>query len=200
MVVEAERLPFERLARLAERLAAGVPAGQALELVARAAVETLPLELAIVRVLDERDGMLVARAVAPADSALAAEVSGSRVDASLEPAADRLLVPARAGARLVGALELIGPFEAPQLAIAELLAAQLALVLAHAPGVAANGGLAALRRTGEALAAGAEPERTARQALREAILATGASHGAIWRAAGEELEPLASEGPWPEGA
>src|SRR5437763_1249430 len=108
MVVEAQRLPFDSLARLAERLAAGVPLGEALELVARVAVDALPVELAVVRVLDEADGTLVARAVAPPDSPLAGEVTGSRVEPGTDPGADRLLVPARVAERIVGGLELVG--------------------------------------------------------------------------------------------
>src|SRR5437763_13399910 len=100
MVVEAQRLPFESLARLAERLAAGAPLGEVLELVAQAAVDVTAAEVAVVRVLDEREGALVARAVAPAGSPHAAEVSGSRVDAGYLATSDRVLVPARAGERL----------------------------------------------------------------------------------------------------
>jgi len=194
MVVEAQRLPFESLARLAERLAAGAPVGEALELAAQAAVEALRVELAVVRVVDGADGALVARAVAPADSPLSAEVTGSRLEIGADPGPDRLLVPARAGGRVVGALELVGDLDAQGLVLAELVASHLALALSRLPGGPAEDRLPSLRRAGEALAAGAEPERTARQALREAALATRAQRGAIWRALGEGLEPLAWEG------
>src|SRR5579872_5775219 len=115
MVVEAQRLPFEPLVHVAERLAAGISPAEAIELLAEAAAEVTAAELAVVRVLDERDGMLVARAVAPPDSALAAEVSGSRVAPGQEEGAQRLLVPARAAGEIVGAIELIrvdGDFDA----------------------------------------------------------------------------------------
>jgi len=197
MVVEAQRLPFESLARLGERLAAGASAAEALELVAQVAVEELGVELAVVRVLDEREGMLVARAVAPRDAPLAAEVSGSRIAVGTEPGSNRRLVPARAGDELLGAIELVGELDAASSVLAELLAAQLALALRVAPQGAAPP-LPALRRTGEALAAGADPDRTARQALRDAARATGARHGVIWRAEGEGVEPLAWEGDWDE--
>src|SRR5439155_18552937 len=111
MVVEAQRLPFESLARLAERLAADAPLGELLELIACAAVDATGAELAVVRVLDEGQGVLVARSNAPAHSPLAAEVSGSRVDPDYDPPPDRVLVPARAGERLLGALELVGELD-----------------------------------------------------------------------------------------
>ena len=97
MVVEAKRLPFESLARVAERLARGISLAEALELLAAAAEEVTGADLAVVRVLDDEEDMLVARAVAPAGSVLAAEVSGSRVEPDYEVASQRLLVPARVG-------------------------------------------------------------------------------------------------------
>jgi serine phosphatase RsbU (regulator of sigma subunit) len=200
MVVEAERLPFESLARLAERLAAGAPIAEALDRIAQAAVELTAAELAIVRVLDESEGALVARAVAPADSPLAAEVSGSRVAADYEPGPERVFVPARTGERLLGAIELVGELDGTAQTLAELVAAHLVIALRQRPGEAPESLLVSLRRTGEALAAGAEPERAARQALREAAAATGAQQAAIWRSTiGDGLEPLASDGAWAAG-
>jgi serine phosphatase RsbU (regulator of sigma subunit) len=198
MVVEAQRLPFESLARLAERLAAAAPLAEALELIAQAAVEVTGAELAVVRVLDEREGALVARSVAPAHSPLAAEVAGSRIDPDGELPPERVLVPAHAGERLVGALELVGELDAAGQTLAELVAAHLALALRQEPG--GEGRLVSLRRTGEALAAGAEPERAARQALREAALATGAQQGVLWQLVDDALEPRAWEGGWEEGS
>jgi serine phosphatase RsbU (regulator of sigma subunit) len=200
MVVEAQRLPFESLARLAERLAAAAPLGELLELVAQAAVDATGAELAVVRVLDEHERVLVARSVAPTHSPLAAEVSGSRVDIDYEPPPDRVLVPARAGERLLGALELVGELDSSAQTLAELVAAHLAFALRQAPGVPSEGRLVSLRRTGEALAAGAEPDRAARQALREAALATGAQQGVVWQLVDDALEPLAWEGRWEEGS
>src|SRR5262245_64593695 len=112
MVVEAERLPFESLARLAERLAAGAPLAEALDRIANAAVDVTAAEIAVVRVLDEGEDALVARAVAPADSPEAAELSGSRVPADYRPGPDRVFVPARVGDRLVGAVEPVGELDA----------------------------------------------------------------------------------------
>jgi serine phosphatase RsbU (regulator of sigma subunit) len=197
MVVEAQRLPFESLARLAERLAAGAPLAEALDRIAHAAVDLTAAELAVVRVLDEGEGALVARAVAPTDSPHAAELSGSRVPADYEPGSERIFVRARVGDRVLGAIELVGVLDGAVQTLAELVAAHLAFALRQRPGEAPESLLASLRRTGEALAAGAEPERAARQALREAAAATGAQQAAIWRAvAGEELEAFASDGVW----
>src|SRR5205085_1772287 len=111
----------------------------------------LAVELAVVRIVDA-DGALVARAVAPPGSPLAAEVTGSRLEPGADPGPDRLLLPARAGGRTVGALELVGELDAQDIVLAELLASHLALALHHLPG---GSGLPALRRAGEALAAGA---------------------------------------------
>jgi serine phosphatase RsbU (regulator of sigma subunit) len=196
MVVEAQRLPFESLVRLAERLAAGAPLAEALDRIAQVAVELTGAELAVVRVLDEGEGALVARAVAPADSPLAAEVSGSRVSADYEPGAERVFARTRIGERLIGAIELVGELDDMSQTLAELVAAHLGFALRERPGEAPQSLLVSLRRTGEALAAGAEPERAARQALREGAAATGAQQAVIWRSNGDGLEPLASDGAW----
>ena len=86
MVVVAKRLPFESLVRTAEQLSAGVDLPTVLELLAAAAAEATGAEIAIVRVLDEASGLLVARAVAPGGSAQAAELSGSARRARVDPA------------------------------------------------------------------------------------------------------------------
>src|SRR5207237_6274926 len=51
-----------------------------------------------------------------------------------------------------------------------------------------------LRRIGEALAAGSDLERAARQAAREAADATGARRAAVWRSSGEGLDLVARVG------
>jgi GAF domain-containing protein len=203
MVVEAKRLPFESLARVAERLAGGISLAEALELLAAAAEEVTGADLAVVRVLDGEEDTLVARAVAPAGSLLAAEASGSRVEPDYEVASQRLLVPARVGGVVVGAIELIrveGEFDQSAFALAGLIAAQLALAVTLLPGsrvgAAGDGRLAALGRAGEALAAGADLERASRQAVREAKEATGAQQAAIWQSAGNKLELVAWDGVW----
>src|SRR5260370_26519144 len=77
MVVEAQRLPVETLARAAAEVAASSDLRAALGAIARAAAEATRADLAVLRVLDA-DGQLVARAMAPEGSALGAEVAGTR--------------------------------------------------------------------------------------------------------------------------
>src|ERR1700712_3437270 len=79
MVVEAQRLPVETLARAAAEVAASGDLRSALAAIARAAAEATNADLAVLRVLDP-DGQLVARAIAPEASALGAEMAGTRVD------------------------------------------------------------------------------------------------------------------------
>src|ERR1700758_1124323 len=85
MVVQAERLPIEALADAAAQVAAAGDLRSALGALAAAAAEATGAELVVIRVLDE-NAALWARAVAPEASALAAEVTGTRV--SCEPIAD----------------------------------------------------------------------------------------------------------------
>src|SRR4051794_12738698 len=77
MVVEAQRLPVEALAEAAEQVAASGDLRAALAAVAGAAAEATRAELVVLRVVDD-NGDLVARAVAPEGSAVAAEVAGTR--------------------------------------------------------------------------------------------------------------------------
>src|SRR5829696_6421346 len=190
MAVEAERLPVESLARVAQLLASGLELRPALDHIADAVAEATGADVAVVRVLDHT-GMLVARAVAPADSAFAAELAGSRVppeelaDGQVPPStlkvAERsgasgiLVVPARVRDRVVAAVELLRadePFDSAERALAELAAAQLALVVGRL-GVSA------------ASAAGADTRRAAQQAVRLASDATGATGAALWRTSAE---------------
>src|SRR5580765_4162010 len=113
MVVEARRLRYESLARAAERLAQGLDRRASLELIAGAAVTATGADAAVVRLLDAATGELVGRAVAPASSPLAGELAGSRVtpealeiEEAVEAGGRVLVMPARVGGRLVGALEL----------------------------------------------------------------------------------------------
>jgi serine phosphatase RsbU (regulator of sigma subunit) len=201
--VDAERLPYQSLTRVAERLAAGAELRHVLEELAAATVEATRADLAVVRVRDEPTGMLVARAVAPARSPLAAEVSGSRVDPDelgTELDGGMIVRPALVGTRIVGSIEAIrtaADFDEDALLLVELAAAQLALACrlqvegGHAGSLGAR--LELLERDGESLAAGAELERSAAQAARSAARATRAVAAAIWRA-GDELELIALDG------
>jgi serine phosphatase RsbU (regulator of sigma subunit) len=201
--VDAERLPYQSLTRVAERLASGAELRHVLEELAAATVEATRADLAVVRVRDEPSGMLVARAVAPARSPLAAEVSGSRVDPDelgAELDGGTIVSPAFVGTRIVGSIEAIrtaADFDEDAQLLVELAASQLALACrlqldgGHAGSLGAR--LEVLERDGESLAAGAELERSAAQAARSAARATRAVAAAIWRA-GDELELIALDG------
>src|SRR5690349_20853444 len=152
MAVEAQRQPFEALAKAAEQVAASTDLRPALDAVAHVAAEALGAQLVVLRVLDTA-GDLVARAVAPGASGLAAEVAGTRAEceplaagepsAAVRRAAERVradgivVVVAAAGGRIVGAVEAVrqDPFDDADTSAAELVAAQLALaVRTLAPG------------------------------------------------------------------
>jgi serine phosphatase RsbU (regulator of sigma subunit) len=210
MVVETKQMPFEILVRTAERLAAGVDLREALDLLAAASVEAIGADVAVVRVLDETTGLLVARAVAPLDSPVAAELSGSSVVPG-EDRPDSLVVPAFVDETVAGEIEVIrsvGDFDPSARALAELAAAQLGIALRTLarpdvlrPVIASRDArFATLERDGHALAAGAEPDRAAAHALRVAAEATGARAVVIWRTAGARLELVARQGDWSRGS
>jgi serine phosphatase RsbU (regulator of sigma subunit)/uncharacterized protein YigA (DUF484 family) len=216
MIVEAKRLPIEALAEAAARVAASGDLRDALTAIADAAAEATRADLAVLRVLDD-EGQLAARAVAPAGSALGAEVAGSRGEPEAAAAgelseatrraveraafADSVVIPALAGGRVVGSVELIriaDEFGEVERVAAGLVAAQLALaVRTLAPEVASA---TPARRAqwlglaGEALAAGGDVRRAAQQAVRIAVEATGARGGALWRVGGERPELVFSLG------
>jgi serine phosphatase RsbU (regulator of sigma subunit) len=211
MVVEAQRVPYEALARVAERLAADVELRDALELLAAAAAEATGADLAVVRCRDAATGLLIARAVAPPESPLAAELSGSRLEPgrlSQElPGASWIGAPALVADTVVGSVEVIrtgAELGEGARALIELAAAQLALALRLSPdgdtGSAGAGRLARLEREGEALAAGAELDRAAQQAARLAAEATQARGAAIWRSGGERVDLVTLDGDWSEAA
>ena len=194
MVVEAQRLPVERLAEAAAQVAETGDLRVALEAVAAAVAEATRADLAVLRVLDE-EGRLATRAVAPAGSSLGAEVAGTRGLAEAvvageptEPtrrvadkarAAGLIALPARAGGHVVGSVELIRvgeEFGDDDRAVAGLAAGQLALaVRTLAPSVAGSRIRdQRLELAGEALAAGGDARRVAQQAVRIAVETTGA--------------------------
>ena len=217
MVVEAQRLPVETLARAAAEVAGSGDLRSALGVIARAAAEATRADLAVLRVLDT-DGQLVARAIAPEGSALGAELTGTRtacepvaageLPESTRHAAKRaralgaLIVPARAAAgRIVGSVELLRvaeEFDACDRLVADLVAAQVALAVRMlAPDTGSAGTRAKwLELAGDALAAGGDAHRAALQTVRVAVETTGAQGGALWRVAGDPAhELIASLGP-----
>jgi serine phosphatase RsbU (regulator of sigma subunit) len=206
MVVEAGRLPVELLADAAAEVAATADLRAALIAIAGVAARATGADLAVLRVLDAH-GDLAARAAAPEGSALGAEVAGTRT--SVEPiavgvvsdavrrAAERvhaagvIAVPARAGGRVVGSVELVRiatPFTDDERAVGDLLAAQLALAvrtLSPERGTAgATRRVKWLELAGEALAAGGNVRRSSQQAVRIAMETSGARAGALWHLAG----------------
>ena len=205
MAVGAQRPPIEALAAAARQVASGTELRPALAAIAAGVAEALGADLVAVRVVGD-DGELVARSVAPEGSTLAAEVAGTHADAGLLAeglasaavvrAAERagaavLAVPAFAGDRLVGAVEIVRhePFAEDEVSLAALAAAQVGLaVRTLAPGAHA---LAPFRRlawldlAGEALAVGWDAHRTAEQALRVAAAGTGARGGVLWHVPAE---------------
>jgi serine phosphatase RsbU (regulator of sigma subunit) len=216
MVVEAQRLPVETLARAAAEVAASGDLRSALGAIARAAAEATRADLAVLRVLDA-DGQLVARAIAPESSALGAEVAGTRADCEAvaagaipEPtrraaerarAAGLLVVLARAAGRIVGSVELVRigeDFDDDDRALAHLLGAQLALAVRTLAPEAGSATTRAkwLELAGDALAAGNDAHRAAQQTVRVAVETTGARGGALWHVGPEGThELIASLGP-----
>ncbi len=210
MVLEAQRLPVETLARAAAEVAASGDLRSALGAIARAAAEATRADLAVLRVLDA-DGQLVARAMAPEGSALGAEVAGTRADSEAvvagevpEPtrraaerarAAGLLVVLARAAGRVVGSVELVRigeEFDDDDRAVAHLLGAQVALAVRT---LAPDTGSATTRAkwlelAGDALAAGGDAHRAAQQTVRVAVETTGARGGALWHVGVEGTEEL----------
>jgi serine phosphatase RsbU (regulator of sigma subunit) len=214
MVVEAQRLPVERLAEAAAQVAETGDLRVALDAVASAVADATGADLAVLRVLDD-EGRLATRAVAPPGSSLGAEVAGTRgfcapvvAGEPTEPtrrAADRaraaglIALPARAGGHVVGSVELIRvseEFGDGDRALAELAAGQLALaVRTLAPEVAGPRVRARrLELAGEALAAGGDARRAGQQAVRIALETTGARAGALWRVREDRPELIASLG------
>jgi hypothetical protein len=210
MVVEAQRLPVETLARAAAEVAASGDLRSALGAIARAAAEATHADLAVLRVLDA-EGQLVARAMGPEGSALGAEVAGTRADCEAvvagevpEPtrrAAERvraagvLVVLARAAGRVVGSVELVRigeDFDDDDRAVADLLGAQVALAVRT---LAPDTGSATTRAkwlelAGDALAAGGDAHRAAQQTVRVAVETTGARGGVLWHVRAEGAHEL----------
>ena len=203
MAVEGGRRPVEALAEAGAGVAAAGDLRSALEVLARAARSAVDADAIVLRVLDA-DGRLEARAVAPGGSALGAELAATRVSADAvargripEPtrraaararAAGTLAVAALVRDRVVGSIEAVrvgSAFEEDDRLLAELAATQLALAVRS---YASDGGARSawmgdrmLALAGDALAAGGDVQRAARQAVRIAVDAAGARAGALWR-------------------
>jgi serine phosphatase RsbU (regulator of sigma subunit) len=202
MIAEGARTPLAELAGAAAGIAGADDLGEALDLLAAAVRKVLRADAVVVRLRDA-DGLLAARAVEPAGSALAAELAGTTVHpgsltvegapVSTRRAAERvrasgvLAVPAGFGGRVVGSVEAVrisAPFDEGEHALVELAAAQAGLAVrllrpeALAPAIPRG---RALGLAGDALAAGGDVRQAAQQAVTIAVAASGASAGALWR-------------------
>src|SRR4051812_47325694 len=200
----AETPALESLAQALRHLAEGGSADEALRAIAEGAAAGASAEVAVVRVLDAGTGVLEARAVAAASTALTAELLGSRRLASSRAAPPMaaqlglpvsLELPIALGDRELGVLELLRrepPFTAAEEALGRLAAGHAAVALA---GVGGNGkpthpvpARDVLRLGGDALATGLNEERTAGEIARLAAEGAGAESATVWRL-DEDLQP-----------
>ena len=191
----------QALARAARAVAGGKTLDAVLDVLAVSAREATGASVALVRLLDGDPPTLAARTVASESPALAAELAGSRLplDALVEADAERdgagpelsavaerasatalLRLPIHVEGQLVAALELSRPqpqFSRSERVLARAAADEVAAALrAFGVTLAANGAPPAgvLELAGEALVAGADEERTARELARLATVVTGA--------------------------
>jgi len=221
--VEPRVRALDALARVSSLTAAGASLPEVVAAVADGAAAAAGAELVLVRVLEDGGAAtLRARGLAPRDSALAAELEGSRIAVADAPtdvvrdgaglpraawrAAERalatasLFVPALVGDRVVGTVELYragDPFDDGDVALARLAAAQLAVAVDGAAGErrrADNGSGGTLEIAGEALAAGADEVRAAQEIVRVAVQATGASAAALWLTSALESSDASADG------
>ncbi len=196
----------------------------ALSALGEAASEATGADIAVIRVAGE-DGMLEARSVVARSEALAAELAGSSFPLSQLPAdgalegrlpeavrraarrvraVDVLLLPAAAGGKPLGSLELLHSrraFEPGEIVAARFAASHVGLVLRAFLGTngAARDGASlgrTLSLTGDALAAGLDRGRAADEVVRISARAAGAEAAVLWYPGLEgTLELLASVGP-----
>src|SRR5258708_17024719 len=156
-----------------------------LDAYARAALEACAAEAAVVRLLE--GDLLVAHVVHATSPALGAQLEGSRIQAGRRDEAGTLRVPIEADGVVLGSLEVVrrgSPFSDSERLLAQLAADALALVLrARASGHARSGsGESTLALAGEALAAGADEQRTQEQVVLLAAEASDAQAVMLWRA------------------
>ncbi|MEP6909135.1 MAG: SpoIIE family protein phosphatase, partial [Actinomycetota bacterium] len=196
----------------------------ALRALGEAAAEATGADVAVIRVVGD-DGLLEARSVVSRSEAVGAEMAGSsfpvtqlgagasagdrlpeavRRAARRARAADVVLLPAHAGGKPIGSLELLrthGAFGAGELVAARFAASHLGLVLRAFLGAngAARDGVSfgqTLLLAGDALAAGISRARAAEEVVRIAARASGAEGAVLWYSDLDGvLERLASVGP-----
>jgi serine phosphatase RsbU (regulator of sigma subunit) len=224
MAVSQSQRELDALAAAGLALASAGTLAEALHIVADGAARAAHAEVVIARTAVGTRGPVEAAAISTQSEALAAELSGSRVDldelpeheeaelgrmpSTVRRAAERagasavVLLPVHVDGRVRGSLELMragDPFGDDERRFARLAAAQASLAIRAFGGNEADGApveaTALLTLVGDALAAGADESRTAGQLARFAVDGTGAQSGLLWRRAeGGELELLASAG------
>jgi serine phosphatase RsbU (regulator of sigma subunit) len=156
---------------------------------AASAADVFDADVVVVR--EHVDDELTARAIHASSPARAALVAGSRAPiGSLEAAEEPLHLAARLGDELLGSLELHrpgSPFDEEEIALAEIAADQLALVLravgTPSPGTGRHADTPLLLAA-EALVAGADEQQTAVRIARVAAEAAGAEAALLWGADG----------------
>ena len=214
---------LEKLAAAGQRAAGEGGLDDALEALGQAAVDVTGADAVAIRVADA-EGMLGVRTVISRSEALAAELAGSsfpvgelpdgetspdslpeavRRAARLIGAGGVLLLPAGAGGRPVGSVELLRArqkFGPGEIAGAQLAAAHVGLVL-RAFGAGNGAGPtpitseATLSLAGDALAAGLGQARSAEEVVGVAARASGAEAALLWAPdEGGALELLAATG------
>ncbi|TMM33880.1 MAG: GAF domain-containing protein [Actinobacteria bacterium] len=197
---------LESLADALRLLAESSSLDQALAVIADAAARAVGAEVAVVRVLDQDNGSLQARAVSASSTSVAAELQGSRVPRSSDGEAMgstghrlglgiALELPIALGERELGRLQLFRrarPFSARERALGRLAAEHAALALVGLTGNGKDGQTLPahqlLRLGGDALATGLDERRTAEEVARLAMQGTGAEGAVVWRF-DEELRP-----------
>jgi sigma-B regulation protein RsbU (phosphoserine phosphatase) len=194
---------LERLAAAGRELNAATTLDEALAALARAAAASTAASAALIRV-PARDGVLQARGVWSASTALEAELEGSAGSlADRRDGAEVLVVTAETDERVLAVLELLRPaeaFSATEQTLAELAAHQAGMLVRAFDGHALppNGGAtpsAALEVAGRALIAGAEEAHAAERIAQLAAEVTQASSCLVWRTEDGEPVPVASVGP-----
>ncbi len=214
---------LDALAAAGSRAAGGDDLGQALQALGAAVSDATGAEAVVIRIADEA-GMLVAHTVVARSEALSAELTGSSFPVAELPdteiagglpaavwrearrarAADVLLLPARAGGKPLGSLELLrtrGKFQPGEAVAARFAASQLGLMLQallETNGLRRDGAqmARALALAGDAMAMGLDQARAANEIVLIAIRATGAEAALLWQHGDEgAVELFASSGP-----
>jgi len=214
MAIDARALRLDLFARAATSLVAARDLQAALSILADGLAGALDADLSVIRIADQ-DGALVARAVAPGSSPLAAELAGSRAReplgadevslpthrvAARARASVILGVPVREDGHVVGLVEVVrlhGEGTDDDRFVLELAAAQLLLLLRafpDAPIVTDSERSRRLHAAAEAIGAGAEPRCVPEEIAAVVAEVAGARGAVLWRIVRESLDELAVAG------